>query len=60
MGRQEITVEVSITLCDYAHEFDIPAIVEEIISTYGFMTRVGDIPADDYWALVARHDTGRT
>jgi hypothetical protein len=60
MSSQEITAQVHLTLCDYAHEFDVVAIVAEIIAVYGTAIHVGDIPADDYWALVARHDTGRT
>lgn len=54
---QELAYAVSITLGDHAADFDIDAIVEEIRASHEGITSIDDIPGEDYWALVERHDT---
>jgi hypothetical protein len=39
--------------------FDVPAIVEALQARYG-LTHIDEIPSDDYWAIVEKHDTRTT
>ncbi len=57
MNKQDLAYAISTTLGDHIEDFDIDAIVEEIGATYGFdIAGIDDIPADEYAALIERHD----
>lgn len=49
--------QVSLTLGDHANDFDIDAIVEELTGIYGHLLGIDDVPAQEYWAIVRKHDT---
>ncbi|MFB4280873.1 hypothetical protein ACBJ59_36675 [Nonomuraea sp. MTCD27] len=58
MNKQDIAYAVSLTLDGHADDFDINAVVEEIGDTYGWdIKSIDDIPSDEYWAIVEKHDT---
>lgn len=52
---RDITVKVSASLASYEGDFNIPAIVDEIQTTYGLVD-IDTIEHDAYWAIVARHE----
>lgn len=58
MDTQDMIEQVNTTLGDAADDFDAAAIVEEIGDTYGRdqVTRVDDVPFDEYWKLVRKHE----
>jgi hypothetical protein len=45
----------SIDGADESENFDVEAITDEIRSTYGLVD-IDAIPAEEYWAIVAKHD----
>lgn len=53
---RDITDQVTQSLADNADDFNVHAIVRDIIDTHGLVS-IDDIPADDYWATVQKHDT---
>lgn len=57
MNKQELAYAISLTLDGHADDYDIPAIVEEIREQHSDITSIDDIPGDEYWAIVAKHDT---
>lgn len=57
MNRQDIAYAVGTTLNGHIDDYDIDAIVEDIVDTYGYVNSIDDIDTDEYWALVERHDT---
>lgn len=57
MNVQDLTAAVKTTLGDYPGSFDIEGLVEEIRATYGNdIKSIDDIPGDEYWQIVERHD----
>lgn len=56
MNLQDIAYQVSTTLGDHAADYDIDAIAEEIQTQYG-PASIDDVPNDEYWQIVERHDT---
>lgn len=56
LTRQEIADAVSTTLGDHVDDYDMDAVTAEIIATYGAVSSLDDIPTDEYWALIERHD----
>lgn len=55
---RDITDQVALTIqgTDNVETIDVVGIVREIIATYG-LGDIGDIEDDEYWAIVARHDS---
>lgn len=51
----DITRQVEASLTDWVSDFDVPAIVADIIATYGLVD-IDDIDTEEYWALVQTHD----
>jgi prevent-host-death family protein len=57
MNVQDLTTAVTTTLGDHVDDFDIPGIVEEIGSTYGYdIASIDEIPNDEYFRIAQRHD----
>lgn len=56
MNRTELAYAVSLTVDGFADDYDIDAIVDEILETHG-QVHIDDIDSDEYWAIVERHDT---
>lgn len=54
--RQQLQYDVSVTLAEFIGDFDIPAIVEQLIETYGPLDTLDVIPTDEYWEIVKRYD----
>jgi hypothetical protein len=58
MNRLDIAHQVSTTLGDHADDYDIDAIVNDLIDSHdGELNSVDDIDGDTYWAIVEKHDT---
>ena len=58
MTRQDLTAAVRTTLGDHPGSFNVDGIVEEIGATYGWdLASIDDVPSDEYWAIVERHDS---
>lgn len=58
MTRQDIARQVSTTLGDHADDFDIDAIVDDLIAAHdGDLTSIDDFDSQSYWAIVETHDT---
>lgn len=55
MNAQDIAHQVSLTLGDHILDYDIDAIVEEIILNHGHVD-IDTIDSDAYWAIVTKHD----
>ena len=51
---REITDQVTLSLTDQVEDFDIAAIVADIIAEHGLVA-IDDIDDADYWGIVARH-----
>ncbi len=54
--NEELTGQVSVTLGDHVEDFDVAAIVQDIREEYGPAPSVDDVPAEDYSAILERHD----
>lgn len=54
MNRNDLVAQIHATIADF--DFDVEAIADEIIQTYGLVD-IDTIDTDKYWALVERHDT---
>jgi hypothetical protein len=60
MNRQDIAGQVRTTLGDYVADFDVDAIVSDLIADYdGDLASVDDVESESYWAIVESHDTTR-
>jgi hypothetical protein len=58
MTRSELAHQVSLTLGDSAADYDIDAIVEDLIAAHdGQLNTIDDIDSESYWAIVETHDT---
>lgn len=53
--RQDIMIQVRDTLGVYGDDFDIDAIVDDIVTEYGLID-IDDIPSSEYLPIVERHD----
>lgn len=51
----DIALQVTESLCDYADDFNIDGIVRDIIDQFGLVD-IGTIDEATYWALVEKHD----
>ena len=58
MKTQELARQVSTTLGDHIEDFDVEAIVRDLIAAApgGVLQHIDEIAQDDYWAIVRRHD----
>ena len=58
MNRQDIARQVSTTLGDHAADYDIEAIVDDLITAHdGELASIDDFDSQSYWAIVETHDT---
>lgn len=58
MNRLDIAHQISTTLGDHAADYDIDAIVDELIETHdGPLNSIDDIDSATYWAIIEKHDT---
>ncbi|SEN87435.1 hypothetical protein, partial [Nonomuraea pusilla] len=58
MNVQDLATAVKTTLGDHPENFDVDGIIAEIGTTYGYdLKSIDDIPSDEYWQIVERHDT---
>lgn len=57
MNRQDIAHQVSLTLGDHAEDYNIDAIVDDLIAAHdGKLTSIDDFDSQSYWAIVEAHD----
>ena len=57
MDRQRITAQVTTTLGDHADDFDVNAIVDDLVAAHdGDLSSIDDIETESYWAIVETHD----
>lgn len=57
MNRQDIAHQVSTTLGDHIDDFDIDAIVDDLIAAHdGELANIDDFESQSYWAIVETHD----
>lgn len=54
---RSIADQVGVSLGEHGGDFDVAAIVREIIAMYGLVD-IDEIPTDRYWAIVERHEVG--
>jgi hypothetical protein len=58
MNRTEIAYQVSTTLGDHVEDYDIDAIVDDLVKNYdGSLASIDDFESESYWAIVESHDT---
>lgn len=57
MNRQDIAHQVSTTLGDHIEDFDIDAIVDDLVEENGTLSSIDDVDSAAYWATVEKHDT---
>jgi hypothetical protein len=57
MNRQDIAHQVSLTLGDRIADFNIDAIVDDLIANHdGQIDSIDDFDSQSYWAIVETHD----
>lgn len=57
MNRQDIASQVSTSLGDRPQDFDIDAIVDDLIANHdGELNNIDDFESESYWAIVETHD----
>lgn len=57
MNRQDIANQVTTTLGDHPQDFDVDAIVDDLIAAHdGEVNSVDDFDSESYWAIVETHD----
>lgn len=59
LGQQVLTIQVAASLGSHADDFYVDAIVDEIVSEYGFVD-IDEIPKDKYWDIVQDYDKTRS
>ncbi|MFE4915864.1 hypothetical protein ACFRCX_30635 [Streptomyces sp. NPDC056652] len=57
MNRQDIAHQVSTTLGDHTEDFDIDAIMDDLVTENGPIANIDAVDSDTYWATVRKHDT---
>jgi hypothetical protein len=61
MNRQDIASQVSTTLGDHIADYDIDAIVDDLIANHdGQIDSIDDFDSQSYWAIVETHDVTST
>lgn len=60
-NTKELEHQVSLTLGDHIEDFDIPAIVRDLIAAApgGTLGNIDDVEHDAYWAIVSKHDQSK-
>ena len=48
--------DIAISIGEFLDDYDIDAIAGEIEEKYPDARKIDDVPSDDYWDIVARHD----
>lgn len=56
MDRQGIAYQVSLTLGDHIEDFDIDAIVSDLVAAHGPIENIDAVPSGEYWDVVRKHD----
>lgn len=57
MNRNEIADQVRTTLGDHVADFDVEAIVSDLVAEYdGDLTNIDAIESETYWDIVRRQD----
>ena len=57
MNRQDIARQVTATLGDHPEDFDIDAIVDDLVRAHdGDLRSIDDFESESYWAIVETHD----
>lgn len=56
MTREDVAHQIIATLGPHLGSFPVADMVEEFIERYGCVS-VGDVPENEYWDLVEKHDT---
>jgi hypothetical protein len=56
MNRTDIAHQVSLTLGDHTEDFDIDAIVDDLVKEHGPFGSIDDIDGFEYQKVVERHD----
>jgi hypothetical protein len=59
MTTEDLKHQVSTTLGDHPEDFEIGAIVQEIVQEFGPIGSIDAVPSERYWAIVERHDVTR-
>lgn len=58
MTRKDIAAQVVTSLGDHAADFDVDAIVDDLIAAHdGDLASIDDFDSESYWAIVETHDT---
>ena len=57
MNRTDLAHQVSVTLGDHADDYDIDAIVGDLVDANGSIESIDAVPSDSYWDTVRKHDT---
>ena len=57
MNRRDIAAQVTTSLGDHPQDFDIEAIVDDLIAAHdGDLNSIDDFDSQSYWAIVETHD----
>jgi hypothetical protein len=56
MNRTDIAHQVSLTLGDHTEDFDIDAIVDDLVKEHGPFGSIDDIDGFEYQKVIERHD----
>lgn len=58
MNHQDIAAQVTTTLGDHSGDFDVNAIVDDLVAAHdGDLSSIDDFSSESYWAIVETHDT---
>lgn len=56
MDYAKILDEITVSLGEFIDHYDIDAIAREIEEKYPDAQKIDDVPSDDYWEIVRKHD----
>jgi hypothetical protein len=56
MDRTALAHQVSLTLGDHTGDYDIDAVVEDLVQEHGPIENIDAVPNDVYWETVRKHD----
>jgi hypothetical protein len=57
VNRQNLAHQVSTTLGDHADDYDISAIVDDLVQEHGPIKTIDAVDSGRYWDIVRKHDT---
>lgn len=60
MDRTALAHQVSTPLGDHIEDYDIDAIVGDLIDAHGPIETIDDVDSDAYWDVVRKHDRTTT